>query len=733
MSPDTLFRSLNISPPGHIHKEMKRFTSTSPSLLLDTIYLMPISWRKLIVSTARIQQLSSNTHLDALYREIHRSKATAVATDYGLYTIENLRHTLDSICSFVPFLSLVAYFARAETFSEDSDDPRITRETGIAKELAASQQGDRPQVLNYSFLDPGNDDPVHKNGVKVPNLSEAWNSGLRRLLDTNLSGYVVLYPHFNSKKNLAYQTQEALVERTHQPIEGYPYTARDLLLHYMETGERILGPMEVRWSWKLGHLKIRTYYCVGGTEFFAGCYMHDLCIWLYNILPSTNISLRFDVRRVTVVPVNYDEIMITYDYSSFTTSLSELKHALFYLGQRLLGIKVPALDVHVGIIQLDIGEYILHYNEVVNCNSAFDLCRIVPDAFTDILYQTRSGMLGAQGNIGLSTLLHGFSVSGYDDQIAGKSVVGDDALLKTKVAKLQDIIVHARSLVDIAPEKFSTWFRPDYEENFSAEGFQYLKRPLSLDYSGSVLPGSLPDFPNVAAALGFVDEFRKGVAVEGPFARCISFIKQYTSYLNALELGLFPCPRKYNRLVLRIIRAVYRHFKLPSLGMIPGQAFTAEELADLTVTFFVPSCRMKVLRDGWLETLFSDFRGLHTYMPRCVPKSNPIIAGYSAGLGDIFECTPIRIQNIMEKLGFFRKEILLDEIILGDDTFDHVKMYLKNEFRIVVSFTCVKDLPVWYNQCLDYTTCPNLHGSAEGNLVSSDYIQDILGYNIEPE
>lgn len=729
-------RSLNLVPPRRIAREVKlgKYRLLPIHFLMDSLYLFPVAWRKLIISTARIQQPSSNIHLNSMYRQIERSQQTSVATDYGPFSLDDLRSTLDIISTFPQFMSYLSYFARAETFYDLSPEPAQIIEEGIAKELLASQQGDRPQALNYSFLDPDQDDPVHKGGPPSPNLSRIWNDGLRRLINSELSGYVVLYPYFNSKKNLGYQTQEALaISRDTSAYRAqYSYTARELLQHYMETGEKILGPMEVRWSWKLGDLKIRTYYCAGGTETFAGLFMHDLCILLYNILPSTNINLRFDTARVTVVPLNFDEVLITYDYSAFTTSLAELKYALHYLGERLKGIKVPALDLHSGIFMLDIGEYIQSYNDVVNCNSAFDLSRIVDDKFISILHQTRSGMLGAQGNIGLSTLLHGFSSAGYDDNLANKSVVGDDALIKAKVAKIQDIIRYAKSLVDIAASKFSMWFRPDYEEDYSLEGFQYLKRPLQLNFAGVVESGHLPDFPNVAAALGHVDSFRKGVIVAVPFERCISFIKQYTRFLNYFEEHSNECPKGLLRIILRTVRHVYRYFQIPSTGEIPGHVFKSPMLEGKQISFFIPSCRDEVLSKGWLETLFTSYKGEFSYIPKCVPKSNPIVAGYSAGLGDSFECTPIRVQNILANLGYLEKEIIIEEIQLGEaGVFAQVKSFLKHEGRVVVRFSVVRELPIWYNHCLDYTTVPSYHAGSNTGIVDIESMQDVLGIRFD--
>lgn len=729
----TLVRTLNLAPSHLILFDIKKY-GYSIHFLLDSIYLFPLSWRKLIISTARIQQSSKNIHLNSMYRSIQRTGDILLNTDHGPFDLNLLRKTLDNLYSFFPIMSYISYFARAETFHEGSNEPREIIDSGIQKELSASQQGDRPQALHYSFLDPDQDAPVHTGGVPCPNLSRVWNDGLRRLIGSELSGYVVLYPYFNTKKNLSYATQEALAfakETTAQAVK-YSFTAKDLFLHYLETGERILGPMEVRWSWKLGDLKIRTYYCTGGTEAFYGAYMHDLCILLYNILPSTNIFLRFDINRVTVVPLNYDEVLITYDYSSFTTSLSELKYALHYLGERLKGIKIPALDLHAGIFMLDVGEYMQQYNEIVNCNSAFDLSRIAPDSLVSILHQTRSGMLGAQGNIGLSTLLHGFSATGYDDIPQGKSIVGDDGLIKAKVNKIPDTIRYAKSLVDIAASKFSMWFRPDYDEEYTLEGFQYLKRPLSLNSFGAAEAGNLPDFPNVAAALGHVDEFRKGVIVATPFERIISFIKQYTRFLNSLELLEVKFPRPLVKIILRPIRHVYRYFGIPRDGMIPGHEFSSPMLEHNEVSFFIPSCRTRVLNKGWLETLFSDFRGEFTYIPKCVPKTNPIVAGYSAGYGDIFECTPIRVQNMLANLGFFSREVILEEIQLGEEgVFQKVKSYLKNEGRMVVRMYCIKELPVWYNACLDYTSVPLLHAACDGEIIDSRTIQDLLGYNFD--
>lgn len=92
------------------------------------------------------------------------------------------------------------------------------------------------------------DDPVHREGVRVPKLNRIWNDSLNRLKNYQFNGLRVLFPHFNSVKNVGYTTQENLYDRRDITDRKYEVTQRDLLLQYMETGEFIPGPMEVQWS-----------------------------------------------------------------------------------------------------------------------------------------------------------------------------------------------------------------------------------------------------------------------------------------------------------------------------------------------------------------------------------------------------------------------------------------------------------------------------------------------------
>lgn len=151
MSSETLSQLLHLDKPIIFSDTTLQLYSLRLQSTLISIHLFPLSWRKLIVSTAkylRIQSHPNNCHLDNMYKElIHNDNITDVASIRNarghIYTINDLKDCLAAVYQLPALMSTLAYFARAETFDDDTYVSEIV-EGGLQKEIGASQGGNRP-------------------------------------------------------------------------------------------------------------------------------------------------------------------------------------------------------------------------------------------------------------------------------------------------------------------------------------------------------------------------------------------------------------------------------------------------------------------------------------------------------------------------------------------------------------------------------------------------------------
>lgn len=244
--------------------------------LLSVIYYLPLSWRKAILDTCRIQACPfENSALQEIWStsEIwNRQGATplgfpqtedeqnellsakwdswrvpthqrpTVASFLGAYiSVEDICRILsNSVVQDSLMCSVVAYFVTSEAFYDVASCYDLIEGT-VQKEITASQQEDRSQQFNYSFMSEGGNDPVVPNGVSCPNLSRAWVEGidlLKRRLAPRTGN--ILLPSYNRRKNTGYETQYALMyARGGVGHSSLDYGPSDLLRHYHETGEQI--------------------------------------------------------------------------------------------------------------------------------------------------------------------------------------------------------------------------------------------------------------------------------------------------------------------------------------------------------------------------------------------------------------------------------------------------------------------------------------------------------------
>jgi hypothetical protein len=674
--------------------------------ILGNIYFMPLSWRKHILTTTRVQQSSDyNDRLQASIEDIQAfqvSTLTPNAITPAGYTLQDLRSDLNDIVSSVVFCSVLSYFVRAEAW-ENIDEITEQLQQSINKELAASQQQDRPQQINYDRVLPlraaGRFDPL---GSKSHFLN-AFRMGLERVTNTWRVQRHIYIPHANPLKNVSSDTIERYHEARGTPSDLTRHvTTVDLLRHYAETGEKIQGIPEVRTAWRYNDLKPRVYYAGGGESYWPCLFIKDLSRDLLQCLPSTSPETRFDTTRLTQYSyVSEDYIMVTYDYTSFTTSLAELKFFLHFLSTSLDGIVIQVLDVKEGIVSLDIGEYFRQYNDSQDINPEFDITRLFDAESLVTLYQLRNGMLGVQGNINFSTLLHGISLGRFTND-TNNLVVGDDALVIILKRIFDDLIESVNKLGSVEKTKFSTWtskFESSNEKEVFGSGWQFCKRPLDLDYNGQTVAGLLFDYPNLAPVF-LKDNFHVSTPAT-LLDLAHSLPMKWASFLHRIHLNLQDFT-EYEAVfcTMPMIRC-YRKFGLPyETGCLPNTRITSGELKGCYINIFVPPASVSTFTEQWEDLLSKSYQGSTVTMPRMVDHS--ISPGYISGVGHTVVGTTHRLQRLMISLGYLKEEGLREEVTIDEYFGDRLKKLVGGRLRPVKEFTCILQMPAYYNDIVYY-------------------------------
>jgi len=678
-------------------------------LMLKFLPDFPLSWRKAGITYCRVQEHSDqNIRISNLFDALEPTGfMTTLESLDDYYHKAQFLNCLDDFNDSPLILSLIQGFLKFEMVNDQGELFEVLQKS-ISKELDASQYPNASQLCFYGPLFNGNGNIIPTRRSTPGQLMQLWKDGFR-IFQRRVSERIFL-PVFSYKKNLGHLTSQALAFYRQEEWEVMT-TGLDLEVHYMQTGQQIRGPVEMRSVWRYNDIKPRIYYATGGTMYFISRYMRDIVYELVNILPSTNVNSRFDISRVTSYPLGENEVVITYDYSSFTTSLSELKYFLHRLGLELQGTKVRVLDFNLGIITLDVGELLLEYNEVANYHGAFDVGRVTLTEPGNIMHQNRSGMLGVQANIGLSTLLHGIYLASVIDNCPNQSVVGDDALYRCLRSQMASTTHHVQNLLQkedaIPDEKFST-FVPEtsyYEEPFiPAVGWQYLKKPLTIDGYGYLQQGHLNAFPNLASLFDISDDFHVSSSTD-PSTRLSSYTTQLGSFMRK-------CSREFGdqtsiediETVLYVVKRVYQDCGLPDTGALPG--FTTSQATHVSRDFrgvvnrgFTPPLAIESFTEDWVDVLFREFQGQSFIYPRYSDVRRH--AEFCTGVGQEFDCTTHRIQKIVVQMRIFEANLPSVVYNVSEDEGIIIKEIFSGAMRPFYHFKVVAEPPYWYN---DYMT-----------------------------
>jgi len=742
-----LFSTIGIKTP-HVQDPYR--SSLDPVLrLISWIYHLPIEHRKAVIDACRIQApIWINKSLSATFNSL---QPVMIYLDHGpselsliVITKEILADIMDRIYSFPILCSLAAYFARAES-TEFLQGFLIEKTRSFNKELqAALWYENYGQALDYTGVFHASDNRVN------PQLPGNISWRVRSMVDTGLrhiaqyfssSTAKPLLPSYNGRKNVSYSTC-----RWYAHYHGLNHdddnistsiTTLDLLRLYYETGEKAQGVIEMRQAWFFNDLKPRTYYCLGGNDFFHGMYIQALSNLFCAMFPSTNPFTRFSVERIG--SLNYDDLLVTYDYTSFTTSLQELQFFLFWLAEHVGDVPVAYLDVFCGVKESSLRHILHDYNQAVNQHQMFSIERFQHMEELITLRQGRSGSLGVKGNIVFSTTLHGLSLADITNTPDDDCCVGDDALCKIQAWYIAIFITCVNNLGTIHPEKFTTIapIRPDEERSQYAEQFKFLKRPLNLDHNNIPRLGTLDFFPSVADAM-----FPEG---DGIHTVTPGFDEFTTAKTFAMQVGRYyrnHCGHASNliledgtsELILQFFGRVYGEYGLPLCGGIPGNFVVKKQFGfDQAGDYFCPPVdTVDVFDIPWMEILLGRFYGQKMTLPVTCGGTMP--PPPEVCMGQKFRATSdVQVLSLLVDLGVLEKEVEVRWEFFDQATCEEFMLKMEGGGRntgepLLSTYTVISEPPDWWTDIVSYEYPENL---PEDPLDIAERLSSIMSFDTD--
>jgi len=514
-------------------------------------------------------------------------------------TRELLAELSDLCHKDVVFSAIISNLARSAPFLDIPESEIILNKIeSWEKEIGATQEMDRDSVLDYSvWFDPevSLSTPIGDHMPPAP----LHNGRIRRSLQDwarRMAG-TLLFPQIQMNKTMSRATARAY-QSARVGYEGGPADTRissaDVERFYADTGYRVPGVCEIRQAWKFNELTPRTYFSQGGTTFHASKYIRDIANTLSEHFPEVDYKTRFSYHDLEI---SDEHLAFIYDYTSFTSLLSELKFFLSRLATETMGVPICVVDSYHGIINTTLGSVLQEYNEVCNRLPEYSLERF--DLDLGVLSHRISGFLGVYGNISLSTTLHGLHACQLCGDLGGCKCVGDDVYgsAKAEGRDKPEIIARIQALGEVNPLKVRWWPHVDIENEDAAQDrtWPYTKRPFFRFGDRMFLEQSLylPIFGLIAPIPDGhreddTDAFYKTKILA---TQVLSLIRQWSS--------LHPPPRVGQKLLLEgYVQMLYKRLGIPEDGYLPFESFNIGQ--EIVKGLFVPSIKGDFLeREVW--------------------------------------------------------------------------------------------------------------------------------------
>jgi hypothetical protein len=389
-----------------------------------------------------------------------------------------------------------------------------------------------------------------------------------------------------------------------------------------------------------------------------------------------------------------------HDYSAFTSNMTEIKFFVKALSEFYKDTWIDVVDVYLGVIQLNLGQYLADYSSENLENPLFDVSRIVSDP--DLWRHRRAGMLGVYGNIALCTLLHGIHLAMICNSPDALNCVGDDAAYYPDMQEytMERVKAGICLLGGIKAENFQVFSNIRYtDEDIESPHWHFLKRPIFF-LQGNLCTEELLDFPLLSLVQNFKDPHHT-VEYGSVDDRRRSFVMQYSRFLE--RLPSIRSSLEDRDLLLQIIGWYYHRLSLPREGSLPPHSIPYLQKIHIAI----PPVDEKVFAYHWLDILFWYSDKDYVSFPKTAEKEDPDYTVQMSRLPIDAEVEVIGFKGmaLLEDLGYISRSPVTIHLDVCDETRILYREFLKGQLSSVYRCKILRSFPSWWQEtetwCVD--------------------------------
>lgn len=461
-------------------------------------------------------------------------------------------------------------------------------------------------------------------------------------------------------------------------------------VYYWSGGHALYGLTEMRSAWKGNDLKPRVYYARGPSVHRSSVYIQAIFNIFVDCLESTHRYRRFSIHELG--RLSQEEILFIYDYSSFTSNLSQLRSFLEALCEYLKEHYVNVLDAVQGVIRVSLGEIIRWYMEDCNTDVEFDCSKVLDVIEAIVTHNT--GLLGIPGNISSSTLLHGIHLMMALATIHGSRVVGDDAMgiltqfsTTTSLLEFMDVL---SNLGEVSWEKTEYWEHDEEEDEDMDDAWHFVKRPIDRIES-RIYSGTLSNYPSINYLLECINPRHRSLKlsrIEVFYRACRQIVRLQDdcASLHITEVDKL--------VILTTLDSFRRHWNL--VGKFTKGYIGIFRMDDDTRMVYIPA-----LDEHFFDFYFLDI--CRSFPNVCIEIPDPystVQVNSSVG-GDVVSYST-DVVSYMVTLGLLKKvERVSTYALIGDLDDETLENFRFRNFRYMYHFVVRCTLPPWSRSYLN--------------------------------
>jgi len=505
----------------------------------------------------------------------------------------------------------------------------------------------------------------------------------------------LFYPDYSRKTIGRRATRNMELTRCPNDEESYDNSTLGLEKLYCRRYLKLEGPTECRWAWKYNDLRPRVYYARGPDQYYSSRYIQQVFNILVDSLPNTNRFSRFHHNLLRFHP--HDTLFI-YDYSSFTSTLHEIRNFTAQLAEYFSDTIIQVVDSHLGVVPVNLGRMLLEFNAACNLDPQFDTGILNWErVYEESLQRHNCGMLGVPGNISSCTLLHGIHLAVLLGSFICK-VVGDDALGAGDVSEgVEEFVELLSNIGDISIAKTEWWF-PDQESHGDIlQTWHYTKRPINR-HDTRVLVGWQAVFPSIAMMMGFSDPHH----TTPPFRGIHSHMMKVAGMLSSFSHQFQPAVMTDSEIsfCLRFLRCMAQETGLDSYTTSGGN--------KLMFTRHLGS-------EGFDAMMFE-----HRWSIKWLPVRYNALDHDEFEVGRLLKGRMTKALKLAKDMGYAKATELRSQRLVKDCEQDFLDI-LNGRFVSMYEYTVDSSCPSWLVELIRATSHNSLTVDAFEDLFTNDY------------